>query len=144
MVDDIQAGGVHAGHAVDALRQTVQAILTISDQPQGRDPTRLTCLLTNGNVMVGYCLRKELFFSTYKTLCPERDSCYAYEKKQCEQEVSDGMVKHLILASEVLGGPNVWVELEDDDYACVDHGMNFYRGKPWRRNQPGARSLRGD
>ena len=131
-VEDVYHGGIRSEVVIDALEDTVDHVFRASPD-EGADPeapTRLTILLTNGSVLVGLKHRRTLFFSTYKSLCPERDTCHAYEPARCEQEVRDGIVKHLVVASErVADGPNVWIELQDGDWVTVDHGMNFHRGR---------------
>jgi glutamine amidotransferase len=130
-VDDLQSPGVTAKHVLDALRQTVQALLEIAapDGTPGEYDTRLNFLVTNGNVMVAYRYGVQLYFSTHKTLCPERETCFAYDKGRCEHAVRDGIVNHLLVSSEIIDdGANVWEELKDDTYVCVDHGMNLRSG----------------
>ena len=86
---------------------------------------------------MGFRLKKELFFSTHKTQCPERAICPAYETIKCEQPVRSGLVKHLAITSEAISeGPNVWEELADGDYVLVDHAMNFHQGALLPGNRP--------
>ncbi|MCC6750477.1 MAG: class II glutamine amidotransferase [Deltaproteobacteria bacterium] len=129
-VDDIQDLGVDAGRALAALSETVETVLEICRR-YGRDgDCRLTVLLTNGSVMVGYRHRRELFFSTYKTHCPDRESCHAFDATRCEQPPRDGIVKHLIVASERLSDTgHVWQELADGEFVAVDHLMRVQRGR---------------
>ena len=129
-VEDIYHEGVRAELVLEALIETDEVILENAPEPDPEDPNRLTFLVTNGSVMVGQRFRRELYFSTYKNECPERDTCHAYEPNRCEQAVNDGIVKHLIMASErIADNPNVWVELEDGEFVSVDFGMNFKRGR---------------
>ena len=127
-VESIHEPGVSTRHVVAALRRTVKAVLAVSRETDEKR-TKLSFLVTNGNVLVGYRHRCSLYFSTYKTHCPERDACLAYEAHRCEAEVVDGIVKHLIIASEVITGDNVWHELEDGEFVAVNHAMNFQRGR---------------
>ena len=127
-VDNIHDRGVTADRVLEALRRTVSEIVEVAERDADR-PCKLTFLVTNGNVLVGFRRHCDLFFSTYKTSCPDRDSCHAYEPARCEQEVRDGIVKHLIAASEVISGTNVWTALENQEYVAVDYGMNFRRGR---------------
>ena len=116
-----------------AMRQTLELIRLLAGSETGVDPelmTKLTLLTTNGNILFGYRFRRPLFFSTYKSRCPERDTCPAFEEHKCEQPVESGSVKHLILTSErIADNPNIWTALEDGDYVAVDYGMNFHRGR---------------
>jgi predicted glutamine amidotransferase len=125
LVDDIHNRGVGTRRVVDALRSTIEQ-LTAMDAGDG---SLLTFLVTNGEVMLGYRRGRELFYSTHKSRCAERDTCPAFEAERCEREPNDGIVKHLILASEMPDeGPNVWQELAEDGYVAVGHGMNLTRG----------------
>jgi glutamine amidotransferase len=127
-VEDVQSRGVSAEHAVCALRETVERLFEAAPVGADGEPSLLTFLLTNGNLMLGYRNGKELFFSTYKQRCPERETCYAFEEARCEREVTDGIVKHLIVTSERLElGHNVWQELDNDELVVVGHGMGFKR-----------------
>ncbi len=128
-VEDIFHEGLRLDVARAALRETVETIFELVPEKADK-PHRLTFVLTNGNLLLAYRYNRELFFSTYKSMCPERDECSAYEAYRCEQEVEDGIVKHLIVTSEhVESGTNVWVELDDGDYVEADRGMNFGRGR---------------
>ncbi len=127
LVDDVFHEGVRLKLAQEALRATVDAIRAAV--PERDQAHRLTFVTTNGNILLGYRHQRELYFSTYKTQCPESDTCVAYDAGRCEKEVQDGMVRHLIVTSErIAAGPNVWRQIQDGDYVGVDHGMNFVRG----------------
>lgn len=127
-VDNIHDPGVTGRHALLALERTVRAVTALADAGEPDPPSKLTFLLSNGNVMVGYRHAVQLFFSTHKTSCSDRETCHAYEAERCEARAADGIVKHLIVTSEVISGENVWEELADGEYVCLDHGMNVSRG----------------
>lgn len=131
-VDGLGDDGVTLEDVREALRISTQLVLAAAPDEQAADAkhNKLTVLITNGDLMLGYRYKKELHYSTYKERCPERDTCFAFEAKLCEAPVERGVVKHLIVTSEPLAqGPNVCVELDDDDYVAVRHGMVFERGK---------------
>lgn len=131
-VDDLHNPGISADHTLAALRETVASVIDAA-APDDTDPdlpTKLNFLITNGSVMVAYRYRVSLYFSTHKTRCPERQTCWAFDEGSCENRVTDGLVKHLIISSEVIeGGNNVWEEIAEDTYVAVDHGMNFSTGR---------------
>jgi len=85
-------------------------------------------LLTNGVVMLAYHGGKELYYSTYKTRCPERHLCASYGQS-CEAPSQDGRVNHFIVASEPLGGVNVWQPLQSDNLIGVDRHMRLMQVK---------------
>lgn len=131
-VDDVYHAGIPRAVVLTALREMVEEVVAIADPlaPNPEDPCKMTFVLTNGSTLIGYRHRKELFFSTHKTRCPERDHCHAFESGRCEAAVDDGLVKHLVVTSErIAEGPNVWFEMRDGDYVAVDHGMYFTHGR---------------
>jgi predicted glutamine amidotransferase len=132
LTEHIHGEGVTLEQVLDALRVTTRLILAAApdDQAPPDKHNKLTFLLSNGDMLVGYRHRRDLHYSTYKRECPESESCAAYDPRLCENEVKYGMVKHLIVTSEPVGeGPNVWIPLEDDEYVAVRHGMMFQRGR---------------
>lgn len=106
---------------VDALRTTVESVRAICDRP-GSPPCLLTFMLTDGVSFVATRGGKELFWSTYKRRCSERDTCPSLSP-ECEAPSKSGFVNHFILSSEPLQGDNVWEELCDGDVVGVDHRM---------------------
>lgn len=125
--EDIHLPGLPFDECAEALRGTVRDILAISDH-HGELQTKLTCITTNGNVMIGHCSRVSLHFSTHKTRCPERSTCALYKPRMCEAPVDTGIVRHLILTSEAVDPePNVWEPLTDGETVGVDWGMHFRR-----------------
>jgi glutamine amidotransferase len=110
-----------------ALRNTTAQIRAICDGSAADRGKRalLTCLLTDGSVMVGAQGGKELFASTHKSRCPERDTCSSYGSS-CEAPSVDGYVNHLVFASEPLGGHNVFEPLAEGDVLAVDGDMRLF------------------
>ncbi len=106
---------------VDALRKTVALVRSTCDRP-GQKPCLLTFMLTDGVTFVATQGGKELYWSTYKTKCSERESCPSLAP-ECEAPTRTGYVNHLIISSEPLQGDNVWEELQDGDVVGVDHRM---------------------
>ena len=106
---------------VAALRKTVEQVRSICDKP-GQKPCLLTFMLTDGTTFVATQGGKELFWSTYKKKCSEREVC-ASLSPECEAPTRTGYVNHLILSSEPLQGDNIWEQLEDGDVVGVDHRM---------------------
>ena len=131
---DIQSEDVVADDAVGALGETVALVReaapdTYTDPDTGAEHvTRLNLMVTNGTLLVGLRFRRDLFYSTYKTRCPDRDTCESFDERQCEQEVLFGQVKHLIVTSEpVCTEVNVWHELTDGECVYVDRDMFIRR-----------------
>lgn len=87
--------------------------------------TYLTCVITNGRSMVAHQGGKELYYSTHKTLCPERDTC-PFLTENCEQPPHPGdSVNHLIVSSEPLLGENVWNKMSPGELIFVDEDMTL-------------------
>lgn len=93
------------------------------------DPTKnhLTFLLTSGKVMVALNGGQKLHYSTYKSVCSERNTCEFYDKV-CENPVqNDDKINHLVFSSEPLAGENQWVSLENGEFVGVDSNMHYYK-----------------
>ena len=69
---------------------------------------------------------KELFWSTYKTRCADRDACPSLSP-ECEAPSESGYVNHLIFSSEVILGENIWLPLEVGELIGVDWRMKLLR-----------------
>jgi glutamine amidotransferase len=92
----------------------------------------LTCILTDGSSMVGVHGGKELYYSTYKRRCADRDVC-AHLSAACEAPPRESRINHLIFSSQPLSGENVWQPMSEGDVVAVDGGMRLY--------EPGAKLL---
>ena len=127
-------------HVMDSLRDTIAKVREICDQEDSEKKCLLTAIATNGTTMVATRSGKELFWSTYKTQCGERNSC-SYFAPECESASSTGFINHMLVSSEPLNGENVWVEFNEGETVGVDWRMEFRRidheGKPLKQsNQP--------
>jgi glutamine amidotransferase len=113
-------------HAIGALRACIRRVREICD---GGDPAQsalLTVMATNGEMLVATQGGKELYFSTYKNRCSDRDHCPSLSPF-CEAPSKTGLVNHFIVSSEPLQGENVWEELKLGDIVGVDRDMRVQR-----------------
>ena len=69
---------------------------------------------------------KELYWSTYKNRCADRDEC-SYFAPECEAPTESGFINHLILSSEPLSGENIWLEMKPGEMIGVDSRMKLVR-----------------
>ena len=118
---------------IEALRATVTRVRELCDDSAG--PSLLTFMLTDGTTFVATQGGKELFLSTYKTRCADRDSC-PHLARECEEASATGFINHLVLSSEVIDGDNVWEELRRGDVVGVDWRMRMVRSQIERRDLP--------
>lgn len=116
--------------AADALLETIDEITSIVG-PYNHDPnaapteTFLTCIITNGEIMLAHQGGKPLVYSTYKSHCSERDIC-PYHSPNCEQRAAIGeRVNHLICSSEPLQGQNQWTGMAPGQIIAVDKDMRL-------------------
>ncbi len=118
---------------VTALRETVAQVRALCDGPAGPDgpdgevaPSRalLTLMVTNGQVMAAHHGGKDLFYSTWKRRCADRDVCPSLSSV-CEAASTTGFVNHLLIASEPLQGENVWEPPAEGDVVGVDWRMRL-------------------
>ncbi|HVU01923.1 MAG TPA: class II glutamine amidotransferase [Polyangiaceae bacterium] len=107
-----------------AVRRTTATARAICDV--GEKPATLTFMVTNGETLVAAHGGKELFFSTYKTRCPDRNVCRSLSP-ECEAPTTSGRVNHCVISSEPLHGENVWLPLEPGDMVGVDGAMQLFR-----------------
>ncbi|MCO4794194.1 MAG: class II glutamine amidotransferase [Bacteriovoracaceae bacterium] len=90
----------------------------------GETETYLTFIITNGNTMLAHNGGKNLFYSTYKNHCADRDSCPSFSD-ECENPTKTGSINHLIFSSEPLSGDNIWLPLKLGQTIGVDARMKI-------------------
>jgi glutamine amidotransferase len=119
-------GPLSRRHSVDdvaaALKATLKRVREVCDSKQEAERPLLTIIVTDGDTMVASHGGKELFWSTYKTRCSDRDVCSSLSA-ECEAPSKTGFVNHLIFSSEPLQGENIWLPLEEGDLIGVDWRM---------------------
>ncbi|MCA9561971.1 MAG: class II glutamine amidotransferase [Myxococcales bacterium] len=125
---DMSRRGAPVAEVCQALLDTVTFVADLAD---GRgeapeDRSKLTCIVTDGHTMAAVKFRLQLFYSTHKTRCLDRDSC-PYLAPECEQPSTNGSVNHLILSSEPLQGENVWTSMEDGEVVGVNWRMKLFQ-----------------
>lgn len=112
-------------HVIEAMRQTVTKTRAVCDT-EGEKPALLTFIVTDGTTLAATQGGKELFVSTHKTRCQDRDVC-AHLAPECEAPTRTGFINHLIFSSEIIDGDNVWDELRHGDIIGVDWRMRMVR-----------------
>jgi predicted glutamine amidotransferase len=113
------------GEVESAIRRTVRLVRDVCDRGAA-SRCLLTLMVTDGATLVATQGGKELFWSSYKTRCSDRDVCPSLSA-ECEAPTRSGRVNHCIVSSEPLQGENVWVELAEGDVIGVDAGMSVLR-----------------
>lgn len=121
-------GRLGVDEVTHALRDTIALVRQIADRDAR---SLLTLLVTNGQVMAAHHGGKELFFSTWKRRCADRDLCPSLSPA-CEAPTATGHVNHLLIASEPLQGENVWEPLAEGDIVGVDWRMRLVREEATR------------
>ena len=119
----------HAGHsaheAMAAVRKATSRIRAICDADAEDGKTcLLTLVMTDGHTLVALQGGKELYRSTYKTRCSDRDQCPSLAP-ECEAPSGTGFVNHFIVSSEPLQGENVWEPFVEDELLAVDPHMRM-------------------
>ncbi|HVZ36959.1 MAG TPA: class II glutamine amidotransferase [Polyangiaceae bacterium] len=118
-----------------ALARALAIVREVCDAANAGRLSTLTCLLTDGAIMVGHQGGKELHFSTYKRRCADRLICKNLGPA-CEAPTPDGFVNHLIFSSQPLSGENVWHAMDEGDIVGVDARMRIYDSAVGRRSLP--------
>lgn len=108
-----------------ALRSTSALVRELCDGSAPEERSLLTFLVTNGTTMAATMGGKELFYSTYKRRCADRDVCPSLSD-ECEAPTRSGRVNHFLVSSEPVLGENVWLPLEVDSVVGVDAAMRLH------------------
>jgi glutamine amidotransferase len=122
----------HVDEAMRAMAAATATVREIADDAAGA-ASSLTLIATDGTTMVAQRSGRELFWSTHKRRCADRDTCPSLAP-YCEAMTEDGRVNHLILSSQPLGGENVWTELAHGELIGVDERMRLHRSGDVRRS----------
>ncbi len=111
----------------DAIEELLSLIGPIHERTKANPcDTYLSFILTNGSNMLTHQGGQELFYSTYKNKCADRDTCISYAK-ECESESLSGQVNHLIFSSEPLQGENIWLPMNFREIISIDGSMKLHR-----------------
>lgn len=111
---------------VQALRESVAQTREICDGKSEEEKALLTLMVTDGSTMAATQSGKELYWSTHKTRCSDRDTCPSLSP-ECEAPTESGFVNHLVFSSEPIDGENIWNEMERGDVVGVDWRMRLAR-----------------
>lgn len=118
---------------VAALRRTLTQVRDLCDGPADDQKALLSIIVTDGSTLVAHQGGKELFWSSYKRRCSDRDSCPNLSP-ECEAPSETGFVNHLVVSSEPLHGENVWHDMAPGDIVGVDWRMQLVDGQSRKRH----------
>ncbi len=118
---------------IESIRTTVSKVRAIADSAD--NPSPLTFVVTDGITMAASQGGKELFLSTHKSRCSDRDNC-PHLAPECESPTTGGNINHMVFSSEVIRGDNVWTELNAGDVIGVDWRMRLTRARIDKRALP--------
>jgi glutamine amidotransferase len=117
---------------MDALAETIGLVEGVCGPLQEDEEALLTCIATDGDTMVAHHGGKDLYWSTHKTRCADRESCSSLSA-ECEAPSASGYINHLIFSSEPLQGENVWNAMRRGEMVGVDWRMRMaQRGQAQR------------
>ncbi len=114
-----------ADELIRVVTKTVERVRSICDTGE-TDPSLLTFIITDGVTLAATHGGKELYFSTYKTRCADRDDC-PHLSAECEAPTETGFINHLLFSSEEIKDDNVWDQLQAGDIVGVDWRMKLTR-----------------
>lgn len=123
---DLSRRGTPVDVVADSLRKTVATVREVADGRMDTKDALLTLMVTDGEIMAAHQGGKDLYWSTWKNRCSERESC-PFFSPECESATRTGYVNHLIVSSEPLQGENAWNAMEQGEIVAVDHFMKFHR-----------------
>lgn len=87
----------------------------------------LTFIFSSGSTMLAFNGGQDLHCCTYKTSCPEKDSCPSFAPCCEAPPGTDKKVNHLIFSSELISGPNYWEKLKKGEVIGVDSEMKLFK-----------------
>jgi glutamine amidotransferase len=127
---DIDSVMLGVKEALAELRNIIGDFNLVDGPPS---ETYLTFILTNGSTLIAHQGGKDLFFSTYKKNCVDRDLCSSYAP-ECENESKNGLVNHLLFSSEEIKGDNIWIKMIPGQLIGVDGNMKLERENSLKTN----------
>ncbi len=122
------------GDVTWALRTAVERVRALCDR-EGEPTSLLTLMVTDGELLVATQGGKDLFFSTHKHRCSDRDHCPSLSAV-CEAPTTTGDVNHFIVSSEPLSGENVWQPFAPGEIIGVDRNLRVHRAHVERHALP--------
>jgi len=133
-----ERGSLASRHELDvvanALGRTVQKVRELCDDGNA-DAALLTLMVTDGEILAASEGGKNLFWSSYKRRCSDRDRCSSLSAV-CEAPTTSGHVNHFIVSSEPLQGENVWEPFGAGEIVAVDRNMRVHRAHVDRKGLP--------
>lgn len=110
----------------NAIKEIIKIIGDLSNNDSPPEESFLTFILTNGDNLIAFNGGKDLFYSTYKNKCPDRDTCDSFAPF-CEAPATDGKINHLLFSSEPLSGENIWIKMGKGDLigSCNEMNLNI-------------------
>jgi predicted glutamine amidotransferase len=119
---------------MDALRGAVERVREVCDGGDAAS-SLLTLMVTDGELLAATQGGKELYWSSHKRRCADRDRCPSLSAS-CEAPSADGNVNHFIVSSEPLSGENVWQPFGQGEIIGVDRKMQLHRAHVDKRALP--------
>jgi predicted glutamine amidotransferase len=133
-----ERGSLASRHELDgvsaALGRTVQRVRELCDGAEA-EASLLTLMVTDGEILAASEGGRNLFWSTYKRRCSDRDRCSSLSAV-CEAPTTSGHVNHFIVSSEPLQGENVWEPFGSGEIVGVDRNMRVHRAHVDRKTLP--------
>lgn len=121
-----------AEETMQALRTTIQRVRAICDGSAQEEQASLTIIVTDGVTLAATQGGKELYWSSHKTECGDRDRC-PHLAPECEAPSRTGFVNHLVISSEPSLGENVWQQMHTGEIIGIDWQMRMQQGAVHRR-----------
>lgn len=110
-----------------------QALLALDERATERGLERpiVNVLLTDGRLFLAHRAGMPLHLSTQKHFCPDFGTCPEPSKVCMLAKRPPGRrVNHLLVASERIGGENIWEELADGTTLVLDEGFHLHLTAP--------------
>ncbi|MEM1029410.1 MAG: class II glutamine amidotransferase [Myxococcota bacterium] len=115
-----------------AIEETLTSVREVCERPEDEKGCLLTFIVTDGTTLAATQGGKELFLSTHKTRCGDRDTC-PHLAPECEAPTRSGFINHLLFSSEIIDGDNVWQAMDPGAIVAVDWRMRLHRARVGKR-----------
>ena len=128
LFQDAHCKAQHLTHAIQALQKTVECIQkALNSHTIGQCEESLTCVLTDGQIMLGVQAGKPLYLSTHKQQCSKQSSCPFFQRTCLHASSSQDKLTHFLLSSEPLQGENIWQSIAPSHIVAVDQNMQLHQ-----------------
>lgn len=123
-IKNLENPTINANELTSTVRYTIKAITEISGPIHGThdgpdSETYLTFLMTNGKIFCAFNGGKNIYISTFKKTCSQKQSCPGF-LPECEHPPINNIISHAAFSTEPIGTNNHWELIKPNNLAIID------------------------